>query len=297
MCTALPSIGFIGLGIMGLPMARHLCDAGYQVTVYNRTAAKTEAAKHFGASAGASPRALAERVDVLITMLTNPEAVRAVLEGPDGVFAKPKKGLVWIQMSTLDIRSTQALAEQAKQHGITFVDCPVSGSKKQVEAAELILLPGGPKEALDYVRPILGRFGKTIIEAGGVGAGTALKLCLNLIVTQMTTALAESVAFAQKAGINPALIFQSLHASPALNCGYFAIKEPALLKKEFAPAFSLDNMAKDVGFMLQEASSRGLTLPITQAVGALLQKTQVAGHGKEDLTVIFKTLLPLSDPL
>jgi len=176
MCVALPSIGFIGLGNMGLPMVRNLCDAGYQVTVYNRTPSKMEIAKAFGAYVGASPRALGERTDILITMLTNSAAVRAVTQGPDGALAHPKKGLVWIQMSTLDVDSTLTFAKEAESRGVTFVDCPVTGSKEQAEAAELILLAGADPQALTYVRPVLERLGKTIVEAGPVGAGTKLKL-------------------------------------------------------------------------------------------------------------------------
>jgi 3-hydroxyisobutyrate dehydrogenase-like beta-hydroxyacid dehydrogenase len=119
MCTALPSIGFIGLGIMGGPMARHLADAGYPLSVYNRTRSKVKDAEGFGAHAAPSPRQLAERSDVLVTMLTNPAAVSAVLEGPDGILAHPKKGLVWLQMSTVDIASTQAFARQARDAGIS----------------------------------------------------------------------------------------------------------------------------------------------------------------------------------
>jgi 3-hydroxyisobutyrate dehydrogenase len=290
MCVALPSVGVIGLGIMGLPMARHLCDAGYQVSVYNRTPAKVEEAKKFGAYAAASPRHLGERMDIVITMLTNPAAVRAVIDGPDGLLAHPKKSLVWVQMSTLDMASTQAFADQARECGIEFVDCPVTGSKKQVEAAELILLAGASLEALQYVRPVLSCLGKTIIDAGKIGGGTALKLCINLIVAQMTTALAEAVTLAETTGINPALIFQVLRASPALNCGYYAIKETAMLKSDFSPAFSLDNMAKDVGFMVQEAKSRGVTLPVTEAVQALMQKAQAQGLGPQDLSSILLAL-------
>jgi 3-hydroxyisobutyrate dehydrogenase len=290
MCTALPSIGFIGLGVMGLPMARHLCDAGYPVTVYNRTTARVQQAETFGAYTAASPRIVGERCDILITMLTHPAAVRAVMEGPDGALNHPKKGLVWIQMSTLDIGSTLAFAQAAESRGVIFIDAPVTGSKKQVEEAQLIILAGAERQALEFVRPVLSRLGKTIVEAGPVGAGTALKLCMNLIVAQMTTALAEAVTLARTTKIDPALIFQVLKASPALNCAYYGIKEPAFLKGDFTPAFSLDNMAKDVGFMQAEARSRGVELPVTQAVQALLEKARAQGHGDKDLSAVLLVL-------
>jgi 3-hydroxyisobutyrate dehydrogenase len=293
MCVALPSIGFIGLGIMGLPMARHLCDAGYSVTVYNRTAAKSESAKAFGAYVGASPRQLGERADVLITMLTTPAAVRAVTQGEQGALAKPKSGLVWIQMSTLDIQSTQALARYAESRGVIFVDCPVSGSKKPAEAADLVLLAGAAAEPLAYVTPILKRFGKTIVHAGAVGMGTALKLAANLIVAQMTTALAESVAFARATGLEPARVFDLIQASSSINCGYFAVKKEPLLKNQFPPAFSLENMTKDVRFIDEESKARGLTLPVTRAVRQTLEKAVAENLAQEDVSAVIKAISPI----
>jgi 3-hydroxyisobutyrate dehydrogenase len=290
MCVALPSVGFIGLGIMGLPMVRHLCNAGYPVRVYNRTPSKMTPAESYGAYAMPSPRQVAERSDILITMLTGPAAVDAVMNGADGALASPKKGLVWLQMSTLDLASTLHFAELAESRSLSFVDCPVTGSKKQVEAAELILLAGGASEPLQYVRPLLERFGKTIIEAGPVGAGTALKLAVNLIVAQLTTALAESVQLAEASGVDPALLFKVLKAAPALNCGYFTVKEASLLQREFTPAFALENMSKDVRFMLAQAAAQGIDLPVTQAVGKLLERAEAEGLGEQDVSAVLLAL-------
>ncbi|HVO32686.1 MAG TPA: NAD(P)-dependent oxidoreductase, partial [Elusimicrobiota bacterium] len=184
MCIAYPPIGFIGLGIMGLPMARHLRGDHYPVTVFNRTRSRAETAKDFGASIAGSPRELADRSEIVITMLTNPEAIRAVTDGPDGLFAHSRKQLTWIQMSTIDVQSTLSFARDAQARRITFVDCPVTGSKGPAENRQLILLAGGSAEALAYVDPVLRCFGQTIVKAGDVGAGTALKLCMNLIVAQ-----------------------------------------------------------------------------------------------------------------
>jgi len=277
---------------MGLPMARHLCAAGYVVTVYNRSAQRGALAKDFGAGVAASPRAAAAEADVLITMLTDPAAVRAVMEGPEGFLAGAKKGLVWIQMSTLDITSTRAFAQAAAEQGLVFVDCPVTGSKKQVEAAELILLTGTDPASLERVRPILMCLGKTVIETNALGGGTALKLCMNLVVAQMTTALAEAVSLAEATGIDPAHVFQALRAAPALRCVYYDLKSEALLRKEFAPAFSLANLAKDVGFMVAEAQARGLELPVTEAVRKLLQKAKAQGHGEQDVSAVYLALQP-----
>ncbi len=284
----LPAVGFIGLGIMGFPMARHLSGAGYPVTVWNRNAAKADGAKSFGASVAKTPRVAVSGARFIITMVTGPDAIRQVMGGPDGFLSSDEKDDVWIQMSTIDIASTNEFAAAAKKKGWGFLDCPVTGSKKQVEAAQLILLAGGDAGVLDEARPLLLKMGKTVVHAGGVGAGAALKLCMNLIVAQMTTALVESASLAQATGVDPSKIFDVLKNSPALDNGYYRIKEEAVLKQNFSPAFSLANMLKDVRFMTKEAGRRGLKLPVTESVQSVMEDALAQGLGDQDLTVILK---------
>ena len=269
-----PVIGVAGLGIMGLPMARHLRGAGFDVHVFNRSPKPLAAACTFGAVPVDSPRELVEACDTIITMLPTPTVVRTFLGGPFGFITAPKKEITWIQMSTLDIVSTMEFAQRAQEQGWAFIDCPVTGSKKQVEAAQLILLAGAAAQDLERVRPVLSALGKTIVHAGPVGSGTALKLCMNLIVAQMTTGLAEATALASALSIDAAHIWNVIKASPALDCGYFRIKEEAILNKDFTPAFSLANMLKDTRFMLAEAKRHHQSLPVTEAVAALLQKSR-----------------------
>jgi 3-hydroxyisobutyrate dehydrogenase-like beta-hydroxyacid dehydrogenase len=286
----LPDIGFIGLGIMGMPMARHLAEAGYPVKVFNRDRQKAEGARAFGAQICGTPREAAAGAEIVITMVTNPGAVQTVIEGGDGLLTLRSDSPVWIQMSTIDIASTLAFAEKARKNGWRYVDCPVTGSKKQVESCQLILLAGAADRELEEIRPLLLKMGKTIVHAGPVGAGSALKLSMNLVVAQMTTGLVESVRLAEANGINPEKIFEVLKNSPALDCGYFRIKEETLLKKDFSPAFSLSNMLKDVRFMTQEAGKRGARLPVTGAVQKLMEQAFKEGYGEEDLAAIYKTL-------
>lgn len=286
----LRSVGFIGTGIMGLPMARHLAEAGYPIKIYNRTNAKAAPARAFGAQIVKTAREAATDVRVLITMVTNPEAVHELLQGRDGFFASPMAGATWIQMSTLDIESVMGFAKKATAKGWRFVDCPVTGSKKQVEAAELILLAGAEDKDLQNIRPLLSCMGKTIVHAGPVGAGTALKLCMNLIVAQMTTGLAEAVTLAEATGINPKYIFEVLRSSPALDSGYFRIKEQAILKKDFSPAFSLANMLKDVRFMTTAAANHGTKLPVIEAVRQLLDGAAEAGYADQDIMAVCQFL-------
>ncbi len=286
------SIGFIGLGIMGMAMAQNAKAQGFNVSVFNRTRDKLDLAQKAGLQPAQSAKDVAEKTEAIIVMVTNPKAVSAVLNGPDGVFQADVKGKTLIQMSTIDEKSTLEFARQAEENGMNFLDCPVTGSKKQVEAAELIILAGGEEALLKKWTPLLQTMGKAIVHAGPVGKGSALKLCMNLIVAQMTTGLCEAVALAKVQDVGPQKIFEVLGQSPALNCGYFKIKEKALLEDDFSPAFSLANMLKDVIFMSETAKQKRLGLPVLQAVRFIMEAAQTDGLGNQDLTVISKLLKP-----
>lgn len=288
--STLPRVGFIGLGIMGSAMARNLHDAGYPVAVYNRDRTKTMPFTELGCDAVSIPRDLAGRTDIVITMVTDPAALEAVLEGPSGWFAGPAAGQTLINMSTVSVECTKRLAARCLEAGVKFLDAPVTGSKVQVEAAQLIILAGGDRAEVERLKPVLLKMGKAVVYAGEAGKGTALKLCMNLIVAQMTTAIAESTVLAKTLEISPSLIFDVIHESPALDCGYFRIKEKALLNADFSPAFSLRNMLKDVRFMLDEAGKRNLQLPVTEGVRALMEKAARQGNGDRDLSVIAESL-------
>lgn len=285
------SIGVIGLGIMGAAMAANLLKAGFKVSVYNRTPAKAKELEAKGALVCSSPRKLVAGADVVIIMVTGPNAVWDVVRGDDGVFAETGNQKVLVQMSTLDVATTLALAEEALARGYRYLDCPVTGSKKQVEAAELIIEAGGSSETLNEVHSVLMAIGKHVVHAGAVGSGTALKLCMNLVVAQMTTAVAEATAFARALDIDPSHIFEVLENSPALNCVYYKLKREPLLKRNYPPAFSLANMLKDVRFMNAEAKKRNLKLPVTRAVQDLMEQTAEQNDASLDLSVILEALL------
>ena len=287
-----PRIGFIGLGIMGAAMARNAARSGFPVTVFNRSRPALDRARADGLAVAESPAALSQAVDAIVVMVTGPDAVRDVLAGPAGIFTAGVSGKTLIQMSTIDEPSTKEFSVAAAKHGIRFLDCPVAGSKKQVEAAELILLAGADESLLAEWTPFLKSIGMAIVHAGGVGKGTALKLCMNLVVAQMTTALCESVVLAQAQGVDPAHIFEVISHSPALNCGYFRIKERAFLDDNFSPAFSLDNMLKDVRFMSEAAARAAIELPVTDAVKEVMERAAESGFGKDDLAGLIRVLRP-----
>lgn len=284
-----PRIGFIGLGIMGAAMARNLVKAGFRVSVWNRDRSKTAEFAALGCKVHASPRDLAAESSHVILMVTGPEAADAVLEGPTGVFAAGFTGGTLINMSTCSLDYTRRLAARCFGAAVRFLDCPVSGSKPLAEAGTLVILAGGSAEDLEKASPILSVIGKAVVHAGPPPAGTALKLCMNLVVAQMSTALAESSALAAAIGLDPALIFRVFKESPALNCGYFAMKERNILSRTYDPAFALKNMLKDVRFML-EAAGGPERLPVTAAVEKLMAKSYNSGGAGQDLTVVAEAL-------
>ena len=285
-----PRIGFIGLGIMGRAMALNLHRAGFQVSVYNRTRSRTTEFADLGCQVASTPRALAKMCDTIITMVSDPAAIDEVLEGPEGAASAFQGGNALINMSTLSPDYTAALAKKCYAAGVVFLDCPVSGSKAAAEKGQLVILAGAEKAALERFAPVLKTMGKEIVYAGLPPAGTALKLCVNLIVAQLTTALAESAALAQAQGIDPALIFETLAHNPAMNCGYFSLKKDNILKRDFPPAFPLRHMLKDARFMLAEAAKKRLELPVTAAVERLMTKSYNSGYGDKDLSVVLDTL-------
>jgi len=278
---------------MGRAMARNLVKAGFQVSVYNRTRQRTTEFADLGCEVAATPRALAKACNVVITMVSDPAAMDAVLEGPEGVLSAFSGGNTLINMSTLSPEYTAALAKKCFTAGAGFLDCPVSGSKPAAESGALVILAGGEKKAVEKVSPILRAMGRGVIYAGPAPAGTALKLCVNLIVAQLTTALAEAAVLAEAQGIEPVLIFDALAENPALNCGYFGLKKENILKKDFTPAFPLKHMLKDARFMLAAAARRKIELPVTAAAEALMARAAASGYGDKDLSVI---LLNLAEP-
>jgi len=285
-----PRIGFIGLGIMGRAMAMNLVKAGFRVSVYNRTRQRTIEFADLGCEVAATPRALAKMSDTVITMVSDPAAMEAVMEGPEGVASAFAGGNTLINMSTLSPDYTAALAKKCFMAGVNFLDCPVSGSKGAAESGQLVILAGGEKSAVEKLSPVLKAMSREVIYAGPAPAGTALKLCVNLIVAQLTTGLAEAAALAEAQGIAPDLIFETLSANPSLKCGYFEVKKEKILKKQFPADFPLKHMLKDARFMLAEAAKKKLSLPVTAAVVSLMEKSYNSGYGDKDLSAVLSNL-------
>ncbi|MBP7796474.1 MAG: NAD(P)-dependent oxidoreductase [Elusimicrobiales bacterium] len=282
-------IGFIGLGIMGKPMAKNLIKNNYKINVYNRTKEKCIELEHMGATVLQTIKEISELSDVIITMLENEKAMDEVCFSDDGVINNLQDGDFLINMSTVSVNYTEKLKKECNKKNIKFLDCPVSGSKPLAENQSLIILCGSDKNYLSDCKDILLSMGKDIVYCGEAPNGTILKLSINLLIAAMTTGLVESFMLAEKSSINPALIFETISKSPAINCGYFKMKEKNLIEKDFSPAFSLKNMLKDVNFMIDLSKADNLVIRMTERVKEIFEDGVKKGYSEEDLTSIIKT--------
>jgi 3-hydroxyisobutyrate dehydrogenase-like beta-hydroxyacid dehydrogenase len=284
------TVGVVGLGIMGYAFAMNARKEGFPVVAWNRGEGRAEGLAAEGITIVGSPAEVVDRADVVIVMVSDVEAVRAVLEGPGGLLEGEVRGKTILQMSTIDADATRRFAVATASAGAFFVDAPVAGSKPLAEAGEVIVLAGGDEELIERWKPVLLAIGKEVVHAGPIGMGTALKLCMNLIVAQMTTALCEAVTLAKAQALDPTRIFDVLRVSPALDCGYFRAKERPLLTRDFAPQFSLRNMLKDARFIEAAAAGAGVALPITSAVRVVMEEASHRGFGDDDLSGILRII-------
>jgi 3-hydroxyisobutyrate dehydrogenase len=255
-----PSIGFIGLGLMGRPMAANLLKAGFPVTVWNRTAARTEPLVALGARAARSPREAAAAADVLITIVSDPPALEQVLFGENGALAGLRSGSVLIDSSTVSPALARRVATACGGQGIEFLDAPVTGGTWGAEKGELVFMVGGPAQTLSRVEPVLGALGKRWFHIGPHGAGQTIKLAMNMLFALEVDALAEALALATAGGVPGEKLVEVMQSSmgraPVLD-----VKAPLLLKREYPPSFPLRLMHKDLTLALELAKQLGVPLP------------------------------------
>lgn len=293
-------IGFIGIGTMGRPMAANLLRRGFAVAAHNRTAAKAEALRQFGATVAATPRAAAEAAEVVITMLPRPADVRAALAGPDGVLAGLAPGATLIDMSTIDPGTARELHERVAAAGGRMLDAPVSGSTARAETGELTILVGGEAAALAGVRDVLGAMGTTIIHCGGPGDGQMAKLVNQIIVGINMVAVAEGFALGVKAGLSPELLYQVVKNSSGNSwCVQNRVPYPDVsvdvpAKVDFAPGFACELMGKDVMLALAAAEHYGVALPTAAVARQLYAAAAAAGDGGRDFSVVARAIARLT---
>jgi 2-hydroxy-3-oxopropionate reductase len=286
-------IGFIGLGIMGRPMARNLLKAGYPLVVYSRSRGPVDEIAKAGAKVGTSPRDVASQSDVLITMLPNSPDVEQVVLGRDGVIEGARSGLVFLDMSTISPLVSQKIGAALAEKSVTMLDAPVSGGEKGAIDGVLSIMVGGDKAVFDKALPIFRAMGKTITHLGPLGAGGFTKLANQIIVAVNLTALGEALTLAKKAGLDRELTLTAL-AGGLAGSKCLDQKKPNYLADTYNPGFKIDLHYKDLGLIMESARALGVPLPATAAVQELFSALRVKGRGALDHSGVITLLEDLA---
>ena len=291
------TVAFIGIGIMGRRMAKNVLKAGHTLRVYNRTVAKTEELLGLGATVAASPRQAAQGADAVITMVADPPALAAVLDGPEGAFVGCRRGAFVIDMSTVDPETSRAMAARAQARGLRYLEAPVTGGVGAAEQGSLLIMAGGTMEDFQAAKPLLETMGKKVLRVGQMGSGAAMKLTTNMVASSISAAMAEALVFAAKAGLEPSLVVEILaDRSPLI-----ARWAPRVLAGEFSPFFPLRLAHKDVHLALATARGLGVPLFALAAVAQLQTAALAKGLGDLDQTATIQVLeeivgLPVRQP-
>jgi len=286
-------IGFIGLGIMGKPMAKNLLKAGLDLVVHSRTRLPVDEVVKEGARAATSPREVASQSDVLITMLPNSPDVELVALGKDGIVEGAKPGLIYVDMSTISPIVSQKVGHALAAKGVKMLDAPVSGGEKGAIEGALSIMVGGDKDVFDRVLPIFQAMGRTITLLGPLGFGGFTKLANQIIVAVNLTALAEALTLAKKAGLDRELTLKALGGGLA-GSKCLEQKTPNYVSNTYKPGFKVDLHYKDLGLIMESARALGVPLPATAVVQELFSALRVKGGGGLDHSGIITLLEDLS---
>jgi 2-hydroxy-3-oxopropionate reductase len=285
-------VGFIGLGVMGLPMAGHLLDAGYELVVNTRTREKATSLEARGAAWASSAREVAGTVDVVITMLPDSGDVEAVAQGPEGLLADAQPGLLWIDMSSISPLATRRFAAAAAERTVSCLDAPVSGGQVGAEQASLTIMVGGDADDFATAEPIFRTLGSTIVLVGDNGAGQVAKACNQLVVGGTIALVAEALVTAAKAGVDPARVREALLGGFAQS-RILEVHGERMLKRTFQPGFRVRLHQKDLAIGLELGRGVSAALPMTAAVSQLMNALAAAGGGDLDhsaLATVYETL-------
>jgi 3-hydroxyisobutyrate dehydrogenase-like beta-hydroxyacid dehydrogenase len=255
-----PTVGFIGLGLMGKPMARNLLKAGFPLLVWNRTKNRAEDLVNEGARLAATPREAASQADVLITIVSDPPAVEEVLWGATGALEGLRRGSVLIDSSTISPELARRASQACADRGVDYLDAPVTGGTWGAEKGELVFMVGGKAEVLERVKPVLNAVGKRFFLLGPNGAGQTVKLAMNMMMAIQVEALAEALALVAAAGVPGEKLIEVMQSSMA-RAAVLDVKAPQILQNEYPASFPLRLMHKDVRLALELARQNGVTLP------------------------------------
>ena len=282
-------IGFIGLGIMGSRMAVNLLKCGYPLTVYNRTPEKAEPLLAKGAAWAEDPASLAGDVDILFTILANPEAVREVALGPSGFLDHLRPGTIWVDSSTVNPSFSKIMAQEAHERRVHFVDAPVAGTKGPAEQAQLIFLAGGDPEDLQACQPFFDAMGKQTVHLGPNGMGTAAKMVVNLLLGEAMLAFSEALVLGQSLGI-PLQGLMNLLVGGPVAAPFTAGKRAKIENSQYDPEFPLKWMRKDLQLVSLSGYEQGVALPTVNAAKEIFTLAERQGWGELDFSAIYDFL-------
>jgi 3-hydroxyisobutyrate dehydrogenase len=278
-------IGWVGLGTMGTPMVRNLLSKGFSVCVYNRTKEKEKELIKLGASAADSLQQLSQICEVVITMVTDDEAVAQIYNSSNGLLADPSSGTLLIDMSTVSTQISKKLAKDCSDKAVRFLEAKVSGSVKPATEGQLVIMAGGAMADYQKALPVFEALGKRSFYMGEVGTASAAKLCLNYFLALTMQGFAETVLFAQHLNIDTEDILNLVNES-ALGSGITRLKSQAILSNDFSPAFALKHIAKDLRLVQKE----GMAFPLFNPLLATYQTAFQMGYGEEDAISIIRFL-------
>jgi 3-hydroxyisobutyrate dehydrogenase/2-hydroxy-3-oxopropionate reductase len=283
-------LGFLGLGLMGYPMARNLLKAGHEVAVWSNTTAKTEQlAAEAGAKPCATPAEVAALSDVVFLCVGNTEMAERVILGPEGINSGAKPGTVVVDASTIAPSASVRIGEELAKSGIDFLGAPCTGSTPGATNGTLTFMVGGDKDVFEKAKPFFEIMGKKLYYCGGPGKGLHAKLSQNMVLSNIMQAFNEAIVLATKAGIEPPLMLDILTNSAAKS-GLIDYKAPFIFRRDFTTNFSVKWMHKDIGLMLDSAEELEVPVPLTALTRQMFQAAIATGHGDEDICATIKVL-------
>jgi 3-hydroxyisobutyrate dehydrogenase-like beta-hydroxyacid dehydrogenase len=278
----LKRVGFVGLGIMGAPMARNLQQKGFEVTVWNRTAAKAAPLEAFGVKVAPSLPALAQAVDALCTCVADPAALTEVTAA---LLPATRAGQLFLDFSTVSVPLVKQLGADLAARGVDFADAPVTGSKGGAEKGTLVIMTGCGTATLERAMPLFQAVGEKVVHCGPVGAGTQVKLAGNALIAAMLQAFSEGLLLTKKAGVDPRKLIEVVQAS-GFRSPYFDFKGKAMLERDFSTHFSIDLMHKDLSLFLDDAAAHRVPTPTAASLRETYNLARAAGKGAQDIAAV-----------
>jgi len=287
------TVGYIGLGRMGIPMARNILKAGFPLVVHNRSQQAVQELAAEGATSAVSPAEVAAQVDVVFTNLPDSPDVELVASGTSGIIEGAHNGLIYVDNSSIKPATARDISKKLTEKGIQCLDAPVSGGDIGAQQGTLTIMVGGPQEALEHVLPILRALGKTVTHIGGPGTGQVAKAANQIMAAAQMVAMGELIILAQKAGANPSKVIQAIRGGAA-QCWTLDIKSPRLLAGNRGPGFKASLQAKDLAIILETARQYGVALPATSINAQLFNAMLQMGMGELDNSAVIGVIEALS---